>query len=109
MGYRKVLQARGRLALLRRMSDFESRDGDWISFDEARQRILTDLEPLVLFGAGVAFATFTDRTVEQTSNMPRDEWFEFGTRFTGTFGGGVNEIQREIVATLGLHLPRAPR
>ena len=26
-----------------------------------------------------------------------------------TFGGGVNEIQREIVAMLGLQLPRAPR
>ena len=54
------------------------------------QRAWHGLQPFVLFGAGVAFATFTDRTVEQTSNMPRDEWFEFGTRFTGTFGGGVN-------------------
>jgi alkylation response protein AidB-like acyl-CoA dehydrogenase len=26
-----------------------------------------------------------------------------------TFGGGVNEVQREIVAMLGLRLPRAPR
>jgi alkylation response protein AidB-like acyl-CoA dehydrogenase len=26
-----------------------------------------------------------------------------------TFGGGVNEIQRELVATAGLGLPRAPR
>ena len=26
-----------------------------------------------------------------------------------TFGGGVNEIQREIVAMLGLRLPRVPR
>ena len=26
-----------------------------------------------------------------------------------TFGGGVNEIQREIVATLGLGLPRPGR
>jgi hypothetical protein len=26
-----------------------------------------------------------------------------------TFGGGVNEIQREIVAMLGLHMPRVPR
>ncbi len=26
-----------------------------------------------------------------------------------TFGGGVNEIQREIVATLGLRMPRVPR
>ncbi len=26
-----------------------------------------------------------------------------------TFGGGVNEVQREIIATMGLGLPRAPR
>ena len=26
-----------------------------------------------------------------------------------TFGGGVNEVQRDIVATLGLGMPRAPR
>jgi 3-oxo-4-pregnene-20-carboxyl-CoA dehydrogenase beta subunit len=26
-----------------------------------------------------------------------------------TFGGGVNEIQRELIATVGLDLPRAPR
>jgi alkylation response protein AidB-like acyl-CoA dehydrogenase len=27
----------------------------------------------------------------------------------GTFGGGVNEIQREIVAAAGLRTPRVPR
>ena len=26
-----------------------------------------------------------------------------------TFGGGVNEVQREIVAMAGLRMPRAPR
>jgi hypothetical protein len=26
-----------------------------------------------------------------------------------TFGGGVNEIQRELIATAGLGLPRVPR
>ena len=26
-----------------------------------------------------------------------------------TFGGGVNEVQRELIAMLGLGLPRAPR
>jgi alkylation response protein AidB-like acyl-CoA dehydrogenase len=26
-----------------------------------------------------------------------------------TFGGGVNEIQRELIATAGLNLPRVPR
>ncbi len=27
----------------------------------------------------------------------------------GTFGGGVNEVQREIIGMAGLGLPRAPR
>ena len=27
----------------------------------------------------------------------------------GTFGGGVNEVQREIIAMAGLGMPRAPR
>ena len=27
----------------------------------------------------------------------------------GTFGGGVNEVQREIIAMVGLGMPRAPR
>lgn len=27
----------------------------------------------------------------------------------GPFGGGVNEVQREIVAMAGLGMPRAPR
>jgi alkylation response protein AidB-like acyl-CoA dehydrogenase len=26
-----------------------------------------------------------------------------------TFGGGVNEVQRELIATAGLGLPRVPR
>jgi len=26
-----------------------------------------------------------------------------------TFGGGVNEVQRELIAMLGLRLPRPPR
>ena len=26
-----------------------------------------------------------------------------------TFGGGVNEVQRELIATAGLRLPRVPR
>ena len=26
-----------------------------------------------------------------------------------TFGGGVNEVQRELIAVYGLDLPRAPR
>ena len=34
---------------------------------------------------------------------------EYKAAIVGTFGGGVNEIQREIVAAAGLRTPRVPR
>ena len=34
---------------------------------------------------------------------------EYRSAIVGTFGGGVNEIQREIVAAAGLRTPRVPR
>jgi hypothetical protein len=34
---------------------------------------------------------------------------EYRGAIIGTFGGGVNEIQREIVASVGLGTPRVPR
>ena len=39
----------------------------------------------------------------QCGNSPF-KWYK-----QNTYGGGVNEIQREIVSMLGLRLPRAPR
>jgi hypothetical protein len=39
------------------------------------------------------------------------EWLDVHERrdLVLTFGGGVNEIQREIIASAGLGLPRVPR
>lgn len=34
---------------------------------------------------------------------------QYKSALVGTFGGGVNEVQREIVAAAGLGLPRVPR
>jgi 3-oxocholest-4-en-26-oyl-CoA dehydrogenase alpha subunit len=34
---------------------------------------------------------------------------DYRAAVTGTFGGGVNEIQREIIAAAGLGMPRVPR
>jgi alkylation response protein AidB-like acyl-CoA dehydrogenase len=34
---------------------------------------------------------------------------DYRQAFVGTFGGGVNEVQREIIATAGLGMPRSPR
>jgi alkylation response protein AidB-like acyl-CoA dehydrogenase len=38
-------------------------------------------------------------------------WLDIQTKrnLVLTFGGGVNEIQRELIATAGLGLPRVPR
>jgi alkylation response protein AidB-like acyl-CoA dehydrogenase len=33
----------------------------------------------------------------------------YRTTLVLSFGGGTNEIQRDIIATIGLHMPRAPR
>ena len=48
------------------------------------------LQPFVLFGGGFALTVGPDRSLELTEDMPLDEWYELGTRFTGTFGGGTN-------------------
>ena len=34
---------------------------------------------------------------------------EYRGSVVGTFGGGVNEVQREIIVTTGLGMPRPPR
>ena len=46
MGFRKIHYARGVLALLRLMPDFESRTGDWLPFEEALERVLSQLSAL---------------------------------------------------------------
>ena len=46
MGFYKIHQGWGRLALLRRIPEFESRAGDYLSFDEARERVLSHVAPL---------------------------------------------------------------
>ena len=48
------------------------------------------LQPFITFGGGVAIPASTSRVLELDLDMPRDEWYEFGTRFVGTFGGGAN-------------------
>ena len=54
------------------------------------QRAWHGLQPFITFGGGVAIPESTSRVLELDSDMPTDEWFEFGKRFVGTFGGGVN-------------------
>ena len=54
------------------------------------QRAWHGLQPFIAFGGGLAIPTLTSRVLELDSDMPGDEWYEFGKRFTGTLAGGVN-------------------
>jgi hypothetical protein len=54
------------------------------------QRTWRGFQPFVIFGGGLALAAYTDRTLELATDMSRDEWYEFGTKFTASFGGGLN-------------------
>ena len=57
------------------------------------------------------------RSSAGTATRPRSRpltlirWLDMQTKRNTvlTFGGGVNEIQRELIATAGLGLPRVPR
>ena len=60
-------------------------------------RMWHNLQPFLAFGAGIAFPFSTKRGIEQASFMPGDEWYFFGTRFAGKFGGGINyHLSRKI-------------
>jgi 3-oxo-4-pregnene-20-carboxyl-CoA dehydrogenase beta subunit len=50
-----------------------------------------------------------DLADEQTAELAR--WLDVQTKRNTvmTFGGGVNEVQRELIAMVGLRLPRVPR
>jgi 3-oxo-4-pregnene-20-carboxyl-CoA dehydrogenase beta subunit len=50
-----------------------------------------------------------DLAEEQTAGLAR--WLDVQNKRNTvmTFGGGVNEVQRELIATAGLKLPRVPR
>ena len=50
-----------------------------------------------------------DPADRQTAELAR--WLDIQAKRNTvlTFGGGVNEIQRELIATAGLGLPRVPR
>ncbi len=68
---------------------------------EQVQRLGTELAELV--------SRHGDLAEEQTAELAR--WLEVQNKRNTvmTFGGGVNEVQRELIATAGLKLPRVPR
>lgn len=68
---------------------------------ERIQRVGRQLEEIV--------ATHGDPAEQETAELL--EWLDMTAKrnLVLTFGGGVNEIQRELIATQGLGLPRVPR
>lgn len=68
---------------------------------ERLQRIVADLEELV--------ARHGDPSEADTADLA--DWLDVQAKrnLVLTFGGGVNEIQRELIAMAGLGLPKVPR
>jgi 3-oxo-4-pregnene-20-carboxyl-CoA dehydrogenase beta subunit len=68
-------------------------------------------EQVQLLGAELAEVVrrHGDLADEQTAELAR--WLDVQTKRNTvmTFGGGVNEVQRELIAMAGLRLPRVPR
>jgi alkylation response protein AidB-like acyl-CoA dehydrogenase len=58
---------------------------------------------------GDVVARFGDPGDPETDRIQRTLDLSAKGSLVLTFGGGVNEVQRELIATLGLGLPRAPR
>ena len=58
-----------------------------LRFDITGPRTWNRLQPFVVLGAGLAFDLAGDSPAE--SSLAEDIRFDFGTRFTGTVGGGV--------------------
>lgn len=54
------------------------------------QRAWHGLQPFVLVGGGLGFTVGGFHELELTADMPTEEWYEFGNRFTGTFGAGTS-------------------
>ena len=48
------------------------------------------LQPFIAFGGGVAVPFSVSHGFEISGLMPNDEWYVFGTRFTGAFAGGTS-------------------
>ncbi|MER6170575.1 acyl-CoA dehydrogenase family protein [Streptosporangium sp. NPDC001681] len=72
---------------------------------------LYNSERLVEAGARIAqlVQRYGDPADELTAAVLRDTDHAFKTELKLPVGGGVSEIQRELIATVGLGLPRAPR
>ena len=67
--------------------------------------VITELGPVL----SDVLAAHGDLADPETAELA--EWLDNQIRRNTvlTFGGGVNEVQRELIATFGLGLPRAPR
>ncbi len=48
------------------------------------------LQPFIAFGGGLAFPSSVNRDIENSEFLPADEWYTFGTRFTGSFAAGTS-------------------
>ena len=86
-------------------------DLGWLGAPDASATKVYGSERLQEIGriVGDVLARYGDPADPETAGP--DERLDRGVKGTIvlTFGGGVNEVQRELIAMLGLNLPRPPR
>ncbi|HIF06468.1 MAG TPA: molybdopterin molybdotransferase MoeA [Gemmatimonadetes bacterium] len=105
MGRLEVHHTWGVLALLKRMPDFESRSGDWLSLDEALERILRGVSPLPpetvpleeALGRALTEDALTPRQLPPWDNSAMD-----GYAIQGDDVAGATETQPAILTVTGV-------
>jgi alkylation response protein AidB-like acyl-CoA dehydrogenase len=88
-----------------------SMDLGWLGAPDASATKIYGSERMQEAGriVGEMLGRYGDPADEETSDLMRKVDARAKGALVLTFGGGVNEIQREIIAMIGLGLPRPPR
>ncbi len=105
MGLCEIHHARGILALLRSMPDFESRSGDWLSLEEALERVLGQLStlPSETVPLGEALGRALARDVLAPRQLPPwDSSAMDGYAIRGDDVAGATEDHPAVLAVTGV-------
>jgi alkylation response protein AidB-like acyl-CoA dehydrogenase len=109
-----VIAARAAIAAAEQVNElmnWQVAAGDEVSVADASATKIFGSERIQTLGALVeeTVAAHADPAEPVTAELL--DWLDNQSKrnLVLTFGGGVNEIQRELIATMGLHLPRVPR
>jgi 3-oxo-4-pregnene-20-carboxyl-CoA dehydrogenase beta subunit len=112
-----VRRSLGRLYASQRVNELlnwqvaASMDLGWLGAPDASATKIYGSERMQEAGriVGEMLGRYGDPADEETSDLMRKVDARAKGALVLTFGGGVNEVQREIIAMIGLGLPRPPR